>query len=194
MLNDLILKNRSYRKFHADKKVEEETLTELVELARNTPSSKNRQPLKYLLLTKPKDTDFLFLQLKWAWYLKDWPGPALNERPPAYILMLLDTRLNENADIDAGIAAQSILLGAVEKGMGGCIVRTVNHYEVKKHFALEEELKIILVLAIGFPNQEVRLTPLETSSDVAYFEEGGVHFVPKRKLEEIIIRAKPVAE
>jgi nitroreductase len=82
------------------------------------------------------------------------------------------------------------LLAAAEQDMGGCIVRTVNHYEVRKHFELKEELKIILVMALGYPNQEVELTSLPESKDVAYFESNGVHFVPKRSLEEIILHQK----
>ena len=194
MLKDLVLKNRSYRKFHADKKVSENTLKELINLARLTPSSKNRQPLKYLLLTESEDTDFLFQQLKWAWYLKEWNGPTVDERPAAYIVMLLDSKLNEHAEIDAGIAAQTILLGAVEKEMGGCIIRTVNHFEVRRNFNLEEEMKIILVIALGFPNQKVQLTSLQENQNVAYYEREGTHFVPKRDLEEIIIKRKSVTE
>ena len=194
MLKDLVLKNRSYRKFHTDKKVSENTLKELIDLVRITPSSKNRQPLKYLLLTEQKDADFVFEQLKWAWYLKEWAGPNVDERPAAHIIMLLDTKLNEHAEIDAGIAAQTILLGAVEKEMGGCIVRTVNHFEVSRNFNLEEELKIILVIALGYPNQEVQLTNLQDKQNIAYYEKGGVHFVPKRSLAEIIAKQKSKAE
>ena len=194
MLRDLVLKNRSYRKFHADKNVSENTLKELLEMARLTPSSKNRQPLKYLLLTEQKDTDFVFQQLKWAWYLKDWTGPSVDERPSAYIIMLLDTTLNDHAEIDAGIAAQTILLGAVEKEMGGCIIRTVNHYEVSRNYNLGEELKIILVIALGFPKQKVQLTTLQDKQNIEYYEKEGIHFVPKRSLEEIIIKRKPIAK
>ncbi|RLD43375.1 MAG: nitroreductase [Bacteroidetes bacterium] len=192
MLKNLVLKNRSYRKFHADKKVSESKLRALIDLVRQTASSKNRQPLKYLLLTEQQDTDFVFQQLKWAWYLKEWNGPTVSERPPAYILMLLDTKLNDHAEIDAGIAAQTILLGAVEQEMGGCIIRTVNHFEVKRYFKLEEDLKIILVIALGFPNQKVQLTRLPENQNVAYFEKEDTHFVPKRSLEEIIVRKKTI--
>ena len=194
MLKDLVHINRSYRKFHADKKVSESTLKELIELARLTPSSKNRQPLKYLLITEQKETDFVFQQLKWAWYLKDWTGPTVEERPAAYVIMLLDSKLNDHAEIDAGIAAQTILLGAVEKEMGGCIIRTVNHFEVKKYFELGEKLKIILVIALGFPNQKVQLTKLKEKKNIEYFEKEGTHFVPKRSLDEIIVKKKHTTE
>lgn len=189
MFKDLVLKNRSYRKFKAHSQVSTETLESLVDLARVTPSSKNLQPLKYLLLNKKEDTDFIFERLKWAWYLKDWNGPVEDERPPAYIVMLLDKSLNNNAMIDAGIASQTILLGAVEKELGGCIIRTVNRYEIQKHFNLAENLEIILVIALGKPDQIVKLTEFDKIGNIEYFEdENKVHFVPKRSLDEVIIK------
>jgi len=189
MLKDIILKNRSYRKFRANENVPMDMLESLIDLARITPSSKNIQPLKYLLLNKKKDTDYVFERLKWAWYLKDWNGPSKDEQPPAFIIMVLDKKLNDNAMIDAGIASQTILLGAVEQGLGGCIVRTVNRYEIQNHFKLPEHLEIILVIALGKPDQIVELTKVDKSGDIHYFEDDDqVHYVPKRSIDEIIIK------
>lgn len=191
MLKDIVLKNRSYRKFKASEPVSMNTLEFLIDLARVTPSSKNMQPLKYILLNGKNETDYVFERLKWAWYLKDWKGPSEEEQPPAYIIMLLDKSLNDNAMIDAGIASQTILLGAVEKGLGGCIIRTINRYELHKHFNLPEHLEIILVIALGKPDQEVSLTEVDKTGNVQYYEDDEmVHYVPKRKLDEIIIKSK----
>lgn len=189
MFKDLVLKNRSYRKFKTHSQVSTETLESLINLARVTPSSKNLQPLKYLLVNQKEDTDFIFERLKWAWYLKDWNGPSEDERPPAYIVMLLDKSLNDNAMIDAGIASQTILLGAVEKELGGCIIRTVNRYEIQNHFNLADNLEIILVIALGKPDQTVKLTEFDKIGNIEYFEdEKKVHFVPKRSLDEVIVK------
>lgn len=189
MLKNLVLKNRSYRKFKKSNKVSRELLMELIDLARFAPSSKNRQPLKYILLTDREETDFVFKQLKWAWFVRDWDGPAPNERPPAYIIMLLDKQLNERADFDAGIAAQTMLLGAVEKGLGGCIIRTVNRYEVAKYYQLPEHLEVILVLALGEPKQTVKLETEDKAGNMAYWmDEAGTHHVPKRKLDDLIYK------
>ena len=188
MIKDLVLINRSYRKFHNDKKVSVETLSQLIDLARTTPSSKNRQPLKYLLVTNEDDVNLVASHLKWAWLLKDWNGPNKNEQPPAYIIMLLDKNLNENAQIDAGISAQTILLGAVEMELGGCIIRTVNRHAISSYFNLPSNLELIQVIAIGYPNQKVKLTTSDDTASVNYFEDNeGVHYVPKRKLEDLII-------
>ncbi len=188
MIKDLVIKNRSYRKFHNHKKLSIQELSHLIDLARLTPSSKNRQPLKYVIVTKDNDTDFVSNHLNWAWYLKDWDGPTVDERPPAYIIMCIDKDLNENAMIDAGIAAQTILLGAAEQNLGGCIVRTVNRYAISSHFKLPPNIEIIQVLAIGHPNQNIEITNVNDEGSINYFEDSsGTHFVPKRKLEDLII-------
>ncbi len=187
MLKDLILKNRSYRKFKADQAVERDTLLELIDLARFAPSSKNRQPLKYILVNDTKKSDFVFEHLKWAWYIRNWDGPSPSERPPAYIIMLLDKELNDKADFDAGIAAQSILLGATEKGLGGCIIRTVNRYELSKYFDLPNQFDIVLIIALGIPAEEIQIDDQDTKGNMEYWrDENDVHHVPKRPLSELI--------
>lgn len=188
MIKDLVLLNRSYRKYHSNKKVTIEQLTQLVDLARLTPSSKNRQPLKYLLVTNEDDVNLVESHLKWAKFLVDWDGPEKSEQPPAYIIMLIDKKLNEQALIDAGIAAQTILLGAVEKKLGGCILRSVNRFALSKHFSLSSNLEIVQVIAIGYPNQKIILTSPDAEGCVNYYEgDDNIHYVPKRKLDDIII-------
>lgn len=188
MLKDIVYKNRSYRKFNSERKISQEELLELVDNARVTASSKNRQPLKYKLINKPDDLDFVFKQLSWAWYLKDWKGPAEAERPTAYIAVFLDKDLNDNAFIDVGIASQTILLSAVEKGLGGCIIRTVNRYRMRKRFGYSENLDLVQIIALGEPAQDIEIVNIDESGSIEYFEnEQKVHFVPKRSLKEIII-------
>ncbi len=188
MLKDIVVKNRSYRKFNPKRIISHNELLEMVDLARHSASSKNKQPLKYLLVTEKTETDFVFKQLSWAWYLKDWKGPSENERPPAYILVFLDTEINDNAFIDVGIASQTILLAAVEKELGGCIIRTINRHEMKKHFEYSNTLALVQVIAIGEPHQNAEVVEVNKSGSIEYFEdEGGIHFVPKRPLSEIVL-------
>jgi nitroreductase len=105
--------------------------------------------------------------------------------------MLLDKNLNDHAMIDAGIASQTILLGAVEQGLGGCIIRTVNRFEIQKHFNLPDHLEIILVIALGKPDQIVKLTDIDQAGNIEYFEDQNkIHYVPKRSLNEVIINKK----
>jgi nitroreductase len=188
MLKDLIRNNRSYRRFHEEAAVEIHTLRELVELARLTPSAGNRQPLKYVLSCTPSANELIFKHLTWAAYLKDWPGPAQGERPSAYILLLGDKAISDTFGYDAGISAQTILLGAVEKGLGGCIIGFVSRDKLRAALDLPDSLEILLVLALGKPAEQIVIEPMGADGKIEYWRDGeGVHHVPKRALEDLIL-------
>ena len=187
MLKDLIFKNRSYRRFHQDGKVEVETLQELVDLARLSPSARNAQPLKYFLSNSPELNDKIFPHLSWAGYLKDWAGPEKGEQPAAYIIVLNDTEISANYFCDDGIATQSILLGAVEKGLGGCIIGSLNRLQLQRELRLSDNLKIVHIIALGKPKEEVTIEEMK-EGDIKYWRDvQQVHHVPKRDLKDIIV-------
>jgi nitroreductase len=187
MLKDLIYRNRSYRRFYQDEKVSVETLKELVDLARHSASGANLQSLKYILSCDPAVNDKIFRHLGWAAYLKDWKGPGEGERPPAYIVVLGDTRIHSNFFCDHGIACQSMLLGAVEKGLGGCMLASIDRKGLAKDLSIENHFEIMLVVALGRPRESVRVEYIEAGGDIKYWrDEKDVHHVPKRPLEEII--------
>jgi len=188
MIKGLIKKNRSYRRFYEDFIIERKTLEGLVDLARLSASTSNKQPLKYILSCEKDKNELIFPVLTWAGYLKDWPGPAEGERPSAYIIMLFDTEISKNYWCDPGIAAQSILLGATEIGLGGCIFGSVKKEELRTALKIDKRYKILYVLAIGKPKERVMLETVGTDGDIKYWRDSqGVHHVPKRPLEEIII-------
>ena len=126
MIKEIIKKNRSYRRFDQGYEISRNTLTELIDLARLSPSAGNLQSLKYILVCDEPNNSVVFNTLGWAGYLQDWPGPVDGERPSAYIIILGDTTISKNFFCDHGIASQSILLGAVEKRLGGCILTDPN--------------------------------------------------------------------
>ena len=189
MLKKLITSNRSYRRFSENIPVEEGPLRELVDLARLSASAGNLQPLKFFLSCTPEQNAKIFPCLKWARALKDWSGPAEGERPSAYIIILGDKRIVQSfASYDTGIAAQSILLGAVEKGLGGCMIASCNRTVLMEELKLDDEMEIQLVIALGKPSEKVIIDPLQEGGNIEYFrDEQDVHHVPKRSLEEIII-------
>jgi nitroreductase len=188
MFKDLVEKNRSYRRFYADYAIERNTLKELVDLARLSASAANRQPLKYILSCEKNKNDLIFPTLTWAGYLKDWRGPAEGERPSAYIVMVVDTEITKNYWCDPGIAAQNILLGATEKGLGGCIFASVKRDELRLALKIEEKYEILYVLAIGKPKEKVVLETVGSEGDIKYWRDSqGVHHVPKKPLKDIII-------
>ncbi|MCK5068111.1 MAG: nitroreductase family protein [Bacteroidales bacterium] len=187
MLKDLILKNRSYRRFDQSVPLSMELLREMVEAARVSGSARNMQALRYMLFNKPDDCDRIFPTLAWAGYLKDWPGPAEGERPTAYIVQLGDLELTDDWWCDDGIAAQSMLLTAVEQGFGGCIIGSVQREKLRSLLEIPERYKIIQVLALGLPAEKVVIEEV-TDDDIKYWrDKDGVHHVPKRGLDELII-------
>lgn len=190
MLNQLILKNRSYRRFFEEQIIPESILMQMIENARLSPSGRNIQSLKYILSNTKDMNEKIFPCLAWAGYLKDWPGPIEGERPSAYIVMLNDTLLSTNYFWDHGIAVQSILLTAVEHGFGGCIIASVHKENIRIALNIPEQYDIIQVIALGKPKEEVVIDTLSPDGDIKYWrDENNVHHVPKRKLEDLILSA-----
>ena len=146
----------------------------------------NNQPLKFLISHSEGTNDIIFPKLGWAGNLPDWPGPVPGERPSAYIILLGDTTISTNYFVDHGIMAQSMLLGAVEKGYGGCMLLSINRPELRKDLDLPEHLKIVLVVALGRPAENVVTEDIVDGKTGYYRDENDVHHVPKRTLEELI--------
>lgn len=188
MIRDLIIKNRSYRRFDSSKKITFSQIKKWIELARFSASGRNMQPLKYAVSTDKETTDKIFPYLGWAGYLSNWKGPEVKERPVAYITVLHDKLLSENYYCDDGIAMQSILLGAVEDGFGGCMIGTVNKNKVAKILKLPENLEILWLIALGKPSETCVLEEVK-KEDIKYWRDSdNIHHVPKRPLSEIIIK------
>lgn len=188
MLKDLVTKSRSYRRFEEDFTIEKETLIDLVSLARLAPSGANLQPLKYLLSADRATNETIFPHLNWAGYLKDWSGPVEGERPTGYIVVLGDRTIAKNFGCDQGISAQTILLGACEKGLGGCMFSSIKHDSLRAALALPEEFEVLLVIALGKVLEEVAIEDLDASGSVRYWrDDKAVHHVPKRSLDDIIL-------
>jgi len=192
-IKEIIKKSRSYRRFDQAVKIELRTLRELVDFARLSPSGANRQPLKYILSADRRKNERIFPHLVWAGYLKDWPGPAEGERPSAYIIILGDTEISESSGCDYAIAAQNILLGAVEKGYGGCMIASIQKQNLRETLNIPTRYEILLVVALGKPAEKVVIDPVGPAGDIKYWRDNkNVHHVPKRSLDEIIISQIPV--
>ncbi len=188
MLKDLVLKNRTYRRFYGEEEISMETLLDLVELARLSSTGANLQQLKYIISNTPEKNQLIFEELKWAAYLKDWDGPVEEERPSAYLVMVADKEIGSNIYWNHGIACQSILLGATEKGLGGCMFGGFNKENLKNKLQVPERYEILLVMALGKPKEEVVLEDLGPDGDIKYWrDDKGIHHVPKRKLEDLIL-------
>jgi len=185
--HDLVKKTRTFRRFVQEATISVSTLEALIDLARLAGSARNAQPLKYMPVADPALNAKIFPFLGWAGYLADWPGPAEGERPAAYIICLLDTRICEEADCDLGIATQNMLLGATDRGLGGCRIGAFSP-GLRQELALPDHLRILLVVALGKPLENVVIDEAGEDGDIRYWrDEERTHHVPKRSLAEIII-------
>ena len=187
-LSDLVLRTRSIRRFRENEPVSLATLTTLVDLARLAPCAGNKQPFKYALSASRSINAQIFSHLRWAAYLQDWPGPAEGERPAAYIVICRDISISNALNSDQGFAVQNILLGATERGLGACVLASFVREKIHEIMQIHEALDPIWVIALGKPAETVVVEPLGPEGDIRYWRDaGGVHHVPKRSLESILL-------
>ena len=144
MLKNLVLKNRSYRGFDESVRISRETLEGFVDCARLCPSSVNKQPLKYFLAWEPEEVEKVQGLTKWARALPDMVLPHPGKRPTGFVVICQDKRIDENLNRyqkDVGIVAQTMLLEAVEQGLGGCMIGNFQAGEVMEVLGLPEEIR-----------------------------------------------------
>ena len=188
MFRDLVATNRSYRRFFEEVEIEREVLLTLVDYARTTPSGANKQALKYYIASDRELNAKIFDTLAWAGYLKDWQGPVAGERPSAYIIIVQDKNYKMVTPFDAGIAAQTILLGATEMELGGCMIGNIKQAQLQEVLNIPDNLEIVLVIALGKPKETVVIEEIKSNGDIKYWrDEQQVHHVPKRQLQDIVI-------
>ncbi|MBN2143215.1 MAG: nitroreductase family protein [Candidatus Aureabacteria bacterium] len=188
MLQELLLKNRSYRRFEENHLIETQILKDLINLARFSPSSGNLQPLKYMISNDPVKNSLIFPNLGWARYLENWNGPSAGEKPSAYILILGDTQITNSFGCDDGIAAQNILLGAVEQGLGGCMISSIYRENIQQALQIPIRYQILLIIALGKPKEQIIIEPIPSDGNIKYWRDHNqIHHVPKRRLDDIIV-------
>lgn len=191
MFKDLVEKNRSYRGFNEDRKITKEELYELIDTARVTASAANRQPLKYYIATEKEEVEGILGLTKWGGALPELHLPKEGTHPTAFVVILQDKNIQPNTQavlIDVGIAAQTLLLSATEKGLGGLMIRNFGPDPLTEMLKLPENLVPVLVVALGKPEETVRLVELPIDGNTNYYRnDNNTRFVPKRELKDIVI-------
>ena len=188
---EMNMKNRSCRGYDESYKVSKETLEELVNLTRFAPASVNIQPMKYYLSWTDEQNAVIQPLTGWARQLPGNNLPYPGHRPTAFIVILHDKNVAPNVarfSKDVGIAAQTIALGAVEKGLNVCMIGNFLPEKVAQALSLPENLEVVLIIAVGKQDEKIVLTEIDEGEDTAYYrDENDVHYVPKRKLKDIIV-------
>lgn len=190
----LVKANRSYRGFDESVKVTRAQLEQLVEYARFCPSSINHQPLKFYLSCDPDTNARLQPLTNWARRLKGMQLPHPGHCPTGFIVICYDSTIPGGAarfQKDIGIVAQTMLLGAVEMGLGGCMIGNFVPQKVSETLSLPGQLEPVLIVAFGKPDETVILTDAENGEVGYYRDEKDVHYVPKRPMDELILNPAP---
>ena len=158
------------------------TLRELIDLARLSPSAANRQALKFILSNDPQKNALVFANLRID------NDPIEGERPSAYVIILHDTRIQAWAHVDLGIAAQTIHLGAVEKGFGGVMVGNIEKDGLRKALDIPAHFEILLVLALGKPKEEMVIETMGADGSLQqWWDDKRARHVIKRPLDDVIV-------
>ena len=186
----LMTEARTCRRFEA-RGLEPGALRRLVDCARIMPCTANSQVLRYLTVQDPQKRAAVFDALGWAGYLKTWK-PEEAERPAGYIILLAppgeDGKISYNTHIDVGIAGQTIQLAAWTVGLGACMFRTYNPKKIGEAIDLPPGHEIVLVMAFGYPLEERRIVPVPADGSIRYYrDDQGVHYVPKRALDDVLL-------
>ena len=187
MIKELLKKNRSFRRFDRSVRISREELADIVETYRYTPSGMNYQPLKFYAVNDEKTVSGLFEHTGWASAVKDGK-PVYEESPVAFIVICHDINIGGCRDWDAGIASLALMERAAEMGYGGCIMGSFSKDRFKDLLDIKENLEPVLILALGKPAENVILTDAENGNIAYYRDEKKNHYVPKRPLDEILIK------
>lgn len=183
-LDDLLKKNRSCRGYDRSHPVGEDELRELVRTATWVGSGMNAQPLRFRLVAGA-DAAKVHPLVRLGAALPEEHLPHPGEEPPAYVVVCSTVPENRIVDMDMGIAAQSILLKATEKGLGGIFILNFSPEALQE--ALGLPLRPLAVLAIGRPSEKIFLVPRHEGEDLNYYRKDGIHYVPKLSLDDLLI-------
>jgi nitroreductase len=191
VIKDLIKKNRSVRGYDNSRDVTIEELREMVDCARLSASSVNMQPLKYILVNTVDGKARVLKQVSFAAKLSTLKLPHRGSEPMAYIVICQDEQISKSETgflRDVGIVAQSITLAATELGLGACMLGYFSPDKLRQALDLSENLKPLLVISLGKSVEDIRIVEIEEGESTDYYrDEAGIHYVPKRKLDDVII-------
>ncbi|MBN1882782.1 MAG: nitroreductase family protein [Deltaproteobacteria bacterium] len=183
---DAIRTRRTIRRFQR-MPVEKSLLVTLVDLARLGPAAANLQPLEYIIVDEDGPVDECFSLIRLAALLSDEERPTFDERPSAYIVILVNTRIMKSGyQWDVGAAGENIMLEATARGLGSCFVVNVDREGMTKLLSIPKGYAVDAVIALGHPAERAVAIDTEGEDTRYYREPDGTHMVPKRKLSDVM--------
>ena len=181
----LLLRNRSHRAYDNSFQVREDQLRRIIDVNRLTPSARNQQVLRFRMVLD-NEADKVLPHIKMGAALPELHLPEKGSEPRAFIIICSTVEESRFVDIDLGIAAQSMLLQAVEIGLIGICIAAFDKQKIREDFQLPYEP--LLILAIGRGKDNIQLSEISANESHNYYRKEGVHYVPKLTIEELIIK------
>ena len=186
---ELVKSNRTCRRYDGTKSITRQDLLDLVDLVRYAPCGKNKQALRFALVADEETKARVFDNIFWAGFLKDWDGPIEGERPGGYILVFDDNDYGRAMVEDVGLAGQTLALGARAGGKAVCIFKAFKEKEIKEALGLGDNFNLLMVVAVGYPLEEVVIDDIHAGDDIKYYrDQDQVHHVPKIVTEDLLVK------
>lgn len=190
-LENLLEWRRTYRKFDENKLISKEDIDDILNSIKFASCANNRQYLRFISVENKAKVLELFENTKWAASLPNNMGrPKEGERPVYFIAILSneEKKLRFNG-IDEGLVISNLTLLAAEKGIGSCIIGSVNDKKMREILNYEDNYSCEVVVAFGYPKVKSSIKEINAGEDQAYYlDEDGNYIVPKYKIKDIVRR------
>ncbi len=184
-LDTLLLHNRSFRGYDKSYVVHRRQLEAMIAVNPKVASSINLQRLRFRPVVQGPEADLVNAHIRMGRGLPELHLPFPGTEPEAFIVVCSTVPENPGIDIDLGISLQSMLLKAVEMGLGGLMIRNFDREPIREGLGLPFEP--ICVVAVGKPAEQIELVPVHQGEDLGYYRRDGVHFVPKLTAEDLTL-------
>ncbi len=170
-LKQAIMERRSVRKYSQDP-IPQEIMTQIMELALYAPTASNMQAWNFVVIS---DADQVSNMKKFS------PGMVFN--PTAVVVIGIEQAraeakggpiaLRELMYFDAGIAADTIALAALEFGVGSCIVASFNKAAIASLVGFPDDVKPLLMVALGYAEKIPKRPKFRLPEEVVFYETYG---------------------
>ena len=181
-----VISRRTIRRFK-QKPISKSILKYLVNTARLAPSAANLQPLEFIVITNKNICSQIFAQLRWAGYITPYGTPCLEERPVAYIAVLVNKikAQPKYTAYDVGAATENIILSAWERGIGSCWMQAINRARLKAILNISADYRLDSIIALGYRAESPVIEEFRNSVKYWKDKRGTLH-VPKRNINQIL--------
>lgn len=153
---EVVAKRRSVRHFNTRREVTDADVRALLEAAVTAPTAGNIQPWRFVVVRSPEARERLAAAMgqKWATAAPVTVVVCVDPRPCAARYGERGERLYAIQDTSA--AVQTILLGAVDRGLASCWIGAFDDEAVRESLGVPKPITPVAVLPIGYSAEAAR--------------------------------------